>query len=84
MIDERGIRWHFNWTRGFIRDFGWGEYLRVCWRDAWLYRLRNWRCWFGHDLGPVIETRLEEHWFTYDAWRYCQRPCCEYCERADA
>lgn len=69
-------RQRLEWTRGFIRDFGWGEYWRVCWRDVWLYRLRNWRCWFGHDLGPPIE-------WGYEAWSYCQRPGCEFCVRVD-
>ena len=84
VIDERGWRWHLNWTRGFIRDFGWGEYLRVCWRDVWIYRLRNWRCWFGHDLGePKYEyTGLETN-FGADAWIYCRRPRCEFCKRDD-
>ena len=81
MIDERGIRWHFNWTRGFIHDFGWGEYWRVCWRDAWIYRFTNWRCWFGHDLGP--NQTSYENGYHYEDWRYCQRPACEYCERVE-
>lgn len=81
MIDERGIRWHFAWTRSFIRDFGWREYWRVCWRDTWIYRFRNWRCWFGHELGP--EEWSYEEGFRYEGWRSCQRPRCEYCERVD-
>lgn len=79
--DARGLRFHLRWTRDFIRDFGLAEYLRVCWRDAWIYRLKNWRCWFGHELGPVIDERIDDLWWSYDAWRYCLRPSCEYCER---
>lgn len=76
--DERGLRFHVNWTRGFIRDFGWREYVRVCWIDAWKYRLSNWRCWFGHALGP--EENSYDDIYLIDCWRYCERRNCEYCE----
>lgn len=81
--DERGLRFHVNWTRGFIRDFGVREYVRVVWIDAWKYRLMNWRCWFGHDLGPEEESYESFVPMPYECWRYCQRPKCEYCERCD-
>lgn len=80
-IDKRGIRFHAKWTHEFIRDFGWKEYLRVVWRDAWIYRFKNWRCWFGHILGEAQWSYdPAESALGYDGWRYCERASCEYCE----
>jgi hypothetical protein len=80
-VDKRGFRFHATWTYEFIRDFGWGEYWRVVWRDTTIYRLKNWRCWFGHDLGPEVTDY--EAGYRYETWRYCQRPNCEHCERTE-
>jgi hypothetical protein len=84
-VDKRGIRFHVRWTRDFIRDFGWGEYWRVCWRDDWAYRLRNWRCFlYGHALGlPREYYELDFTGPSWELWRECERPNCEYCERTD-
>lgn len=66
------------WTRDFISCFGWHSYLReIVWDVLIVYRLVNWRCWFGHDLGPEQETH--EDYYLVESWRYCQRPRCEYC-----
>ena len=72
------------WTRDFIRDFGWGGYWRVVIRDAWRYRLANWRCsLLGHDFvhGPDeremgyliaqhIEFRRSKCEFYVETWHY--------------
>jgi hypothetical protein len=79
--DSRGLRFHYNWTRHFIRDFGWKSYVRVVWVDSWVYRFQNWRCWFGHELGEIQWQYEDGYGYGYDAWRECERPHCTYSER---
>lgn len=72
-------RLHYAWTRDFISAHGYGEYIQVVWIDTSIYRLKNWRCWFGHALG---KTQWSYEWvgMRTEGWRNCERPRCEYCE----
>jgi hypothetical protein len=72
-------RERYRWTRGFIHDFGWVDYIAVCWIDVFRYRLSNWRCWFGHDL--KISHTYEE-FYDYESWMECEREKCEFCRLA--
>lgn len=67
--------WFFPCTRSYIRQFGWRSYRReVVWDILIVYRLKNWRCWFGHSLGPPQESW--EDYYLVESWRYCERPNC--------